>query len=115
MNGCSAPERIRELLGDAFELRFEPGTTTLRMPNGESVWDLFVNGYGPTKALAASIDPEQREQLKRDFIAFHEQYRSDLGIAMPRDYLVTIGYRREPASSTTAWEGHRLRIVGRPN
>jgi hypothetical protein len=49
MNGCSAPERIFELLGDAFELRFEPGTTTLRMPNGESVWELFVNGYGPTK------------------------------------------------------------------
>jgi SAM-dependent methyltransferase len=88
------PERIRELLGDVFELRFEPGTTTLRMPNGESVWELFVNGYGPTKALAASIDPERREQLKRDFIGFHEQYRGDLGIAMPRDYLVTVGYRR---------------------
>jgi hypothetical protein len=26
------------------------------MPNGESVWELFVNGYGPTKALAASCD-----------------------------------------------------------
>ena len=88
------PERISELLGDAFELRFEPGTTTLRMPNGEAVWELFVNGYGPTKALAASIDPERREQLKRDFIAFHERYRNDIGIAMPRDYLVTIGYRR---------------------
>jgi SAM-dependent methyltransferase len=88
------PERIRELLGDACELRFEAGTTTLRMPDGESVWELFVNGYGPTKALAASCDPERRDQLKRDFIAFHEQYRGDLGIAMPRDYLVTIGYRR---------------------
>ena len=94
MNGCSAPERIFELLGDAFELRFEPGTTTLQMPNGDSVWGLFVNGYGPTKALAASIDPGRREQLKRDFIAFHERYRSDLGIAMPRDYLVTIGSRK---------------------
>jgi len=74
------PERVRELLGDAFELRFEPGTTTLRMPNGESVWELFVAGYGPTKALAASIDPERREQLKRDFITYHERYRND-----PRD------------------------------
>jgi SAM-dependent methyltransferase len=90
------PERIRELLGDAFELRFEPGTTILRMPNGESVWELFVNGYGPTKTLAAGLDPERREQLRRDFIAFHEQYRSDLGIAMPRDYLVTIGHRSTP-------------------
>jgi SAM-dependent methyltransferase len=88
------PERIRELLGDAFELGFETGTTTLWMPTGDSVWELFVSGYGPTKALAASIEPERREQLRRDFIAFHEQYRTDLGIAMPRDYLVTIGYRR---------------------
>jgi SAM-dependent methyltransferase len=88
------PERVRELLGDAFELRFEPGTTTLRMPNGDSVWELFVTGYGPTKTLAASLDPERREQLKRDFIAYHERYRNDLGIAMPRDYLVTIGHRR---------------------
>jgi SAM-dependent methyltransferase len=88
------PERIRELLGDTFELQFEPGTTTLRMPDGESVWELFVNGYGPTKALAASCDPERRQQLKRDFIAFHERYRNDLGIAMPRDYLVIIGRRK---------------------
>ena len=87
-------ERIQELLGDAFELRFETGTTTLRMPDGESVWELFVNGFGPIKTLAASIDPERREQLKRDFIAYHERYRTDLGIAMPREYLVTIGYRR---------------------
>jgi hypothetical protein len=63
MNGCSAPERIFELLGDAFELRFEPGTTTLRMPNGESVSELFVNGYSPTKALAASCDPKRWGQL----------------------------------------------------
>ena len=88
------PERVRELLGDKFELRFEAGTTTLRMPTGEAVWELFVNGYGPTKTLAASIDSQRRGQLKRDFIAFHERYRSDLGIAMPRDYLVTIGYRK---------------------
>jgi hypothetical protein len=87
-------ERIRELLGDAFELRFETGTTTLRMPDGGSVWELFVNGFGPIKTLAASVDPERREQLRRDLVAFHEQYRSDLGIAMPRDYLVTIGNRR---------------------
>jgi hypothetical protein len=87
-------ERIRELLGDAFELRFETGTTTLRMSDGASVWELMVKGYGPTKALAASCNAEQRDQLRADFIAFHERYRGDRGIAMPRDYLVAIGYRR---------------------
>ena len=94
MNGCSAPERIFELLGDAFELRFEPGTTTLRMRNAESVWEPFRQWLWPNQGARRRIDPGRREQLKRDFIAFHERYRSDLGIAMPRDYLVTIGYRR---------------------
>ena len=50
------------------------------MPNGESVWELFVTGYGPTKTLAASLDPERRGQLKQDFIAYHKRYRNDLGI-----------------------------------
>jgi SAM-dependent methyltransferase len=79
------PERVRELLGDEFELRSETGTTTLRMPDGDSVWELFVTGYGPTKSLAANLDPERPGRLRA---RFHR------GIAMPRDYLVTIGYRR---------------------
>jgi hypothetical protein len=29
-----------------------------------------------------------------DFVAFHEQYRGELGLTTPRDYLVTIGRRR---------------------
>ena len=62
------PERISELLGDAFELRFEPGTTTLRMPNGEAVWELFVNGYGPTKSLAASIESRAAGQHPRSSV-----------------------------------------------
>jgi len=68
-------ERVRDLLGDAFELRFETGTTTLRMQSGESFWDLWVNGFGPAEALAASCDPERRGPLKRDFIEFHGRSR----------------------------------------
>jgi SAM-dependent methyltransferase len=89
-----SPERVRELLGAAFELRFETGTTVLRAPDGAAIWELFVTGYGPTKALAASLDPNRREGLKRDFIDFHEGFKSELGVAMPRDYLVTIGIRK---------------------
>ncbi len=87
-------ERVQQLLGDSFDLGFETGTTTLRVRSGEAAWELFVTGYGPTRALAASLDPQAREDLKRDFIAFHEQFRTDLGVAMPRDYLVTIGIRK---------------------
>jgi SAM-dependent methyltransferase len=87
-------DRVRELLGPAFDLRFETGTTVLRVPTGLDAWELFARGFGPTKALAASLDPERRASLKRDFIAYHEGFTSDLGVAMPRDYLVTIGVRR---------------------
>jgi hypothetical protein len=86
--------RVRELLGDTFDLAFEPGTTVLRMPSGQTVWDIFVTGYGPTKTLAASLDPERRTALQRDFIAMHEKHRSPVGLAMPRDYLCTIGTRK---------------------
>ncbi|HYD59395.1 MAG TPA: class I SAM-dependent methyltransferase [Noviherbaspirillum sp.] len=87
-------ERVQQLLGASFDLRFETGTTVMRVPSGEAAWELFVAGYGPTRALAASLDPQAREDLKRDFIAYHEQFRTDLGVAMPREYLVTIGIRK---------------------
>ncbi|MGQ0569055.1 MAG: class I SAM-dependent methyltransferase [Armatimonadota bacterium] len=87
-------DRVRELLDSAFDLRFETGTTVLRAPSGEAVWELFVTGYGPTKMLAASLDPERRESLERDFVAYHEGFRTDLGIGMPREYLLTIGVRK---------------------
>jgi hypothetical protein len=55
---------------------------------------MFVTGFGPTKTVAASLDESRRGQLERDFIDFHERYRNDRGIAMPREYLVTIGTRK---------------------
>lgn len=88
------PERVRQLLGEAFDLKFEKGVTTLRLPSGKSVWDLFLEGYGPTKTVAASCDPKRRQELERDFIAYHDQFSSELGVAMPREYLVTIGVRK---------------------
>ena len=87
-------DRVRELLGDAFDLTFERGATVLRMPSGQVVWDTFVTGYGPTKMLAASLDVEKRAALERDFIALHEKYRTPAGLTMPREHLITIGVRK---------------------
>jgi hypothetical protein len=50
--------------------------------------------YGPTKALASSLDESRRADLRRDFIAFHEGFRTELGICVPREYLLTVGIRR---------------------
>lgn len=87
-------ERVQQLLGQSFDLRFETGTTVLRESSGEAVWDIFVSGYGPTKALAQGLDAQRLEGLKQDFIAYHEGFKSELGVAMPRDYLVTFGIRK---------------------
>lgn len=87
-------ERIRELLGGFFDLKFEKGVSYYREPSGEAAWKSFVAGYGPTKTLAASLDEVQRENLRRDFMAFHDRFGTELGICVPRDYWVTLGVKR---------------------
>lgn len=88
------PEHIQALFGDAFELKFEAGTCVYYDRDGQAAWDSFVNGYGPTMMLARSLGDERRAALERDFVAFHERFRTELGIAVPRDYLLTVGVRR---------------------
>jgi len=87
-------ERIRELLGGAFDLKFEKGTSFYREPSAEAAWLTFSNGYGPTKTLANNLDETRRVELRRDFIAFHEGYATELGICAPREYWLTVGVRR---------------------
>ena len=87
-------ERVRELLGQDFDLKFEPGTTVLHDSSGKSAWQTMSVGYGPTKMLAASLDDTRRAALHRDFAAFHDGFGTDLDIAVPRTYLVTLGTRR---------------------
>ena len=72
----------------------ECGITTLRRPSGKAVWDLFATGYGPTRSIAATLDADRRRQLQADFAAFHDAHRTELGVAMPREYLVTVGVRK---------------------
>ena len=87
-------DRVRALLADDFDLRFEQGVTTYFGRDGAAAWDAFVTGYGPTKVLANSLDERRRAELKQAFIAFHDSYRTELGIAVPREYLITLGTRK---------------------
>jgi SAM-dependent methyltransferase len=63
--------RVRELLGDAFDLDIEEHVSPLRIPSAEDYWELFSTSYGPTKTLAEAIG-ERREDLHRDWIDFFE-------------------------------------------
>jgi SAM-dependent methyltransferase len=87
-------ERIHELLGSAFDLRFEQATSYYREPSGDAAWHTFSKGYGPTRMLAAGLDADRREALRRDFTSFHDGFRTDLGICVPRHYWVTAGARK---------------------
>ena len=86
-------ERIRELLGSAFQLRFEKGVSYYREASGEAAWETLSKGYGPTRSLAASLDPDRRGALREDFTAFHAGFPTELGICVPREYWLTIGVR----------------------
>ena len=86
---------LEEILGDSFELTYEEGDCPQPGPSAEAVWDLFSAEYGPTHALANSLDDEKREALKSDWIAYFEQYPAEGGgVSQPRPYVVVIGKRR---------------------
>jgi ubiquinone/menaquinone biosynthesis C-methylase UbiE len=87
-------ERLTELLGSNFELKFEEGTNHFRYGSGEQAWNLWVNHYGPTRSLASSLDDARREEFKRDMVAWHETFPSKLGYDQPREYVVTCGVRK---------------------
>jgi SAM-dependent methyltransferase len=86
--------RVRELLGDSFDLEIEEHVSTLRTPTAEDYWELFATSYGPTKTLAESLG-ERREDLHRDWIEFFEtNYEEGGEIVHTREYLLILGTRR---------------------
>lgn len=87
-------ERVHALLGEDFELGFERDTSYHREPDGEAAWKTFSECYGPVRSVAAQLDPEQRRQFEADFKVFHERFTDELGVALPRQYLVVRGTRR---------------------
>jgi ubiquinone/menaquinone biosynthesis C-methylase UbiE len=86
--------RVRELLGDAFDLTLEERVSTLQTASAEEYWELFSTSYGPTKVLADSLG-DRREELHRAWVDFfNENYRSNGEIVHPREYLLVVGTRR---------------------
>lgn len=87
-------DHLAELLGDDFELRYEEGDAPQPGASGQELWELFSTSYGPTKALANSLDDERREALRSDWVAYFEQFRTNGGVSQPRPYVLVIGSRR---------------------
>lgn len=87
--------RVRELLGDAFELDIAEHVSTARLPSGEAFWELFSTSYGPTKTLAEALPDERRQELHDTWVDFFESnFRSNGEVAHVREYLLVTGVRR---------------------
>ena len=87
--------RVRELLGDAFELELEEHVSVLETADGEEYWQLFSTSYGPTKTLAESLTEERRDEFHRAWVDFFEnEYRDGDHIAHKREYLLILGTKR---------------------
>jgi SAM-dependent methyltransferase len=87
-------EHVTELLGDAFDLRFEEGDCPQVGSSSEEIWELFATSYGPTKTLVESLDDERREALHRDWIGYFDQFRNGDRVSQPRPYVLVLGSRR---------------------
>jgi len=83
--------RLKELFGESFDLKVETGSTILREPDGEAVWQLWKEAHGLTVTWLNALDSESQNAFRDAFIEFHDRYKIDLGIAMPRDYIITVG------------------------
>lgn len=89
------PERVEALLGGDYDLDIEERVSPVSIGSGEEYWQLFVTSYGPTKALAASLDDARREEFHRSWVDFFESnYRDGDTIEHPRQYLLVLGTRK---------------------
>jgi ubiquinone/menaquinone biosynthesis C-methylase UbiE len=88
------PDRVQELLGDAFDLDITEEVSTVEAESAEAYWDLFSSSYGPTKTLADNLG-ERRAELKQAWVdMFNAKYAVDGRIVHTRAYLLIVGTRR---------------------
>ena len=88
------PASLDALLGDAFDLTLEGGENRAYHESTEAIWQWYLAGFGPLKALHDRLGEKNRAALKRDVDAYHEPYRVPAGLCVRRDYVVVIGRRR---------------------
>lgn len=86
---------VRELLDDAFELRFERHVSTMVEESAEASWELFSTSFGPLKTLSDMLDDDGRARLRQAYIDFsRSESTSPDRLHHEREYLVVLGTRR---------------------
>ncbi|MBO6539198.1 MAG: class I SAM-dependent methyltransferase [Rhizobiaceae bacterium] len=89
------PEHVRSLLGEAFELTFESGTSHDYYDGVQEIWDWYVRGFGPVRQLANTLDAKALAAFRADVGDYHRHYLTSAGLLhVKRDYLLVTGTRR---------------------
>jgi SAM-dependent methyltransferase len=90
------PERVQELLGDAFDLDLEERVSTWDAESAEEYWQAFSPGFGPLKTLLENSDDAKRAEIHDTFIDYLESSFGTPGggVSHTRNYLLVTGTRR---------------------
>lgn len=87
------PDWLRTSLGQHVSLGIEEADTVHRLPDAQTVWEEYSRGFGPVRAVAQSLDETRLAEMRSAFLEWVEQFRTDLGIAMPFRYVVSAGIK----------------------
>jgi SAM-dependent methyltransferase len=91
------PEFVSTLLGARFALEFHEGDAPLEAASPEALWELMAESFGPTRTLAAALDPPQRAQLRQAYLDVFRPHSDPAGaVRMPRRYVLAVGRRTPP-------------------
>jgi SAM-dependent methyltransferase len=87
-------DRLRELLGDAFDLELEERVWWLEGESPEDVFELMSNGAPPVKALFDSLESDRAAAFREAMLEHWSRFQTPEGVREPRRYLLVLGRRR---------------------
>jgi ubiquinone/menaquinone biosynthesis C-methylase UbiE len=84
----SEEERIRELLGDAFEIELQTGSWRVEADSPAALWELLSNSMPPLRAWLAEQSDEKRARAEQVYLEFLAPG------ALEHEYVLILGTRR---------------------
>lgn len=86
---------VYDLLGDTFELEVFDYDAPFIAPSSIAAWEILSTSYGPTMALAASLDELRRDAFRQAVIEFYDRFWTGSEVRHQRRYALYVGKRRE--------------------
>ncbi|MEM8796740.1 MAG: class I SAM-dependent methyltransferase, partial [Pseudomonadota bacterium] len=84
---------LRDVVGKHFDIGIRAQETTLYIPDVETIWNEYVNGFGPVAVTYAAQPDDKKTAFKTAFEDFHRPFETEMGLVIPRPALVVRGRR----------------------